>query len=321
MAVVPDKNAEIRPVAFPRDGKAIADLMELSFGDLLDSSSRNLLAAVRRWSNQGKLVWELARMAGFVQIGEWLDGLGWYDGERAVGNISITASAFGPDAWMIGNIAVHPDFRQRGIARALVRAALEDIRRRAGARVFLQVDASNATARKIYAENGFCEIANRNLWERGVKSLSIARLPSRVHVRPCRGEEWLQEYTLLRELAPAGITWNLPLTERRIRPSLLRQVERYLGEESEVHWLAWQDSICMGALLSVNRIWEEQAVLFCCAEASRPLAESLLDRWLPDIAEHRSINLETDSFLPAEVMLRYGFRLARSLVWMEHSLS
>lgn len=54
------------------------------------------------------------------------------------------------DELHINNLAVHPRWRKRGIARELLRTALEQGRRR-GARVaFLEVRASNVAAQNLY---------------------------------------------------------------------------------------------------------------------------------------------------------------------------
>ena len=46
-------------------------------------------------------------------------------------------------AWLISNVAVHPEFRRRGIARGLIRHALDMIRAEGGRKVYLQVDVVN----------------------------------------------------------------------------------------------------------------------------------------------------------------------------------
>jgi ribosomal-protein-alanine N-acetyltransferase len=54
------------------------------------------------------------------------------------------------DELQINNLAVHPRWRKRGIARALLQAALEQARQD-GARVaFLEVRASNLAAQRLY---------------------------------------------------------------------------------------------------------------------------------------------------------------------------
>jgi len=53
------------------------------------------------------------------------------------------------------NIAVHPNFRRKGVASALLLAALDNFRRSAVMRVFLELRESNLPARALYERHGF----------------------------------------------------------------------------------------------------------------------------------------------------------------------
>lgn len=55
----------------------------------------------------------------------------------------------------IHNLAVHPDCRRRGIARALLRAVVDEARRQGSRRVTLEVRKSNEAARNLYESVGF----------------------------------------------------------------------------------------------------------------------------------------------------------------------
>lgn len=62
------------------------------------------------------------------------------------------------------NIAVRPDSRRKGIASALLLAALEKFRRSAIARVFLELRESNLPARALYNRHGFVPSGRRKAY-------------------------------------------------------------------------------------------------------------------------------------------------------------
>lgn len=77
------------------------------------------------------------------------------EGNRVVG--FLVARTLAADEHEILNLAVAPDFRRKGVARALLDSALAGFR---GA-VFLEVRESNETAKKFYKSLGFKELSKR----------------------------------------------------------------------------------------------------------------------------------------------------------------
>ena len=88
------------------------------------------------------------------------------------GEVLLVAASGGEIAGLIGmqavcgegyihNVAVHPDFRRRGIGRALVEALLTHARAAGIRRIALDVRASNAAARALYEGCGFTLAARR----------------------------------------------------------------------------------------------------------------------------------------------------------------
>jgi ribosomal-protein-alanine N-acetyltransferase len=82
---------------------------------------------------------------------------------RLVGYLLARQAA---DEAEILNLGVAPAARRRGIGRALVREGLAALAGRGASQVFLEVRASNAAARALYAEFGFGEVGRRREYYR-----------------------------------------------------------------------------------------------------------------------------------------------------------
>jgi ribosomal protein S18 acetylase RimI-like enzyme len=61
----------------------------------------------------------------------------------------------------ISHVAVHPDFRRRGVARSLVETILAEAQQRGFARIELDVWSSNAEARAAFGQLGFAVFNER----------------------------------------------------------------------------------------------------------------------------------------------------------------
>ena len=64
------------------------------------------------------------------------------------------------------NVAVHPDFRRKGIAEALVKDLVENLKKMGSHCLTLEVRASNTPAITLYEKLGFTEIGRRKNYYR-----------------------------------------------------------------------------------------------------------------------------------------------------------
>ena len=67
------------------------------------------------------------------------------------------------------NIAVHPDYRRRGIAEQLVVRLVEELKARGNHSLMLEVRVSNEPARKLYEKLGFQQVGLRKNYYRNPK--------------------------------------------------------------------------------------------------------------------------------------------------------
>lgn len=68
---------------------------------------------------------------------------------------------FAADEAELGDLAVDPDFRGRGIGRLLLEASVDTARRRGAGALYLEVRESNAAARALYDGRGFATVGRR----------------------------------------------------------------------------------------------------------------------------------------------------------------
>lgn len=67
------------------------------------------------------------------------------------------------------NVAVHPDYRRRGIAKTLIEALIQGLKERESHCLTLEVRASNEPAISLYTELGFLEAGRRKNYYRNPK--------------------------------------------------------------------------------------------------------------------------------------------------------
>jgi ribosomal-protein-alanine N-acetyltransferase len=74
-----------------------------------------------------------------------------------------------PDESDMMNVAVHPDYRRRGIAEALVNTLCDALKERGSVSLTLEVRASNEPAKALYEKLGFEQIGRRPNYYRNPK--------------------------------------------------------------------------------------------------------------------------------------------------------
>ena len=85
------------------------------------------------------------------------------DGEQVVGYIGSQSSA---DETDVMNVAVHPDYRRRGIAESLIEVLIRELKNRGSHALMLEVRDSNEPAIALYEKLGFAEIGRRKNYYR-----------------------------------------------------------------------------------------------------------------------------------------------------------
>ncbi|TAK35669.1 MAG: GNAT family N-acetyltransferase [Chloroflexota bacterium] len=148
-----DRPGPLRRLDVWRDLDQVARLLNVVFGDEAAAMGRSV-------SREFDLLRFAAPVAslhalfsdGFAGV---FGGFVWEENGRIVGNVSVGKVDKSGQRWMIANVAVHPSYRRRGIARQLTQTAVDEAVRRGARAVVLDVRADNEPARTLYLSMGF----------------------------------------------------------------------------------------------------------------------------------------------------------------------
>lgn len=324
LATAPTQSDGIRPVNLRTDLSPLADLIELAFADTMDNSGR---AAVREMRSLSRMRPALNVLLGVNELVQGISlGYVWIVDGSLVGNVSIYPADIPArlgKTWIIANVAVHPDYRGRGIARLLMEKALEVIHQRRD-KAILQVDASNLIARGLYERLGFAHDGAWSQWRRS----STLRIPppssADVYITRRRDEEWRAEYELAARVRPqtmGGVGWQRPLHEGLFRPSWLktlnnalnfRSLERLIirGEDQRLRSSLWVE-MAFGMSAAQLTLMTDPDYVGLDDEALMNLAIRRFAKRSPLTIEH-PIEDEAARLL----FIRGGFQLQRSLIHM-----
>lgn len=310
----------LRPVDVHRDLTAVADLIELCFIQHMDSDGREYLRQIRRAAqNHNYLRW----VAGpNEQVSVPLHGYVWEEKGKVVGNLTLIPFLWqGRWYYMIANVAVHPDFRKRGIARLLTQRALVHIREKKSISAWLQVRDDNPVAHHLYLSIGFTERAWRTNWHSTPSKNSISSLPTEVNIYARRKEDWPQQRIWLQANYPDEVAWNLAFHLDRFSPSLWRRLLRILNNDIIEHWTAHYYKDLIGIAT-----WEPgrftQDVLWI---ASTPVWEDVAVRTLlpylqKSIHSDHVLTVNYPAGHAEAAFEQAGFHKHNTLIWMENNL-
>lgn len=237
----------IRKLDLTRDLNPVADLIELCFPIHLDPDGKTYVNQMRKAAHNLRLMHWLTNVSDLDPAKS--SGFVWEDNGRIVGNLSlIPMRKEGRRMHLIANVAVHPDYRRRGIARKLTQHALSYLGRQREAQVWLQVRDDNQPAIDLYRSLGFKDQTARTTWRIrpvDIKTEAILKQEG-LSCRRRSGHDWPIQHDLLGETYPKGIRWNLSVNFQRFDPGLLQILKNFLEGAYFKHWEFFLGGKCEG---------------------------------------------------------------------------
>jgi len=100
----------------------------------------------------------------------------------------------------VNAVMVHSDFRRKGIATQLMKAAIDYVQKRRLARVILRVISTNNPAKNLYQKMGFKKFDNLLYLTVNIDSLQIPRSAERIQARGFQNSDLDEVYELIKTL-------------------------------------------------------------------------------------------------------------------------
>jgi len=147
-----------------------------------------------------------------------LRGYIWEHEHQPVGMIILQRQNT-TNTWRIGNVAVLPAYRRRGIARMLVEIGLGFIREHGGEMALLGVISGNLPAYTLYQNLGFVHYDSRHEFNYDQETvLREIPLPEEYYISRLKSMAWRPRFVLAKQITPAHVQQFEPVTEAHYNP-------------------------------------------------------------------------------------------------------
>lgn len=218
----PEAPGRMRPLDIARDLDSFGELIAVAFSGELSrrgTDIREELESVRRLI---PIVKALGRVSdGFRHL---IDGFVWENDGRIVGSVMVQRMGNDRTRWYIAAVAVHPDYRRRGIAHRLISRAIEHALTHGAQVCILDVRVDNTPAYELYKSFGFVRYDETSeLKLESLPARPFLEVPSPYVLRPWRIGEWEISYQLALAETPKQAQEFLPVREEEYRITPLQR--------------------------------------------------------------------------------------------------
>ncbi|MEA4812289.1 MAG: GNAT family N-acetyltransferase [Anaerolineaceae bacterium] len=315
----PNHSGQIRRLDPRRDLSPVADLVEDAFGlkndpegSLVVSQMRNLASYLATYPFASNF---LNAPQGFV----------WEQGGVIAGNISlIPFQRRLKRIFLIANVAVAPEYRGRGIAKALTEHAMRFIRQWGRSEIWLEVRSDNLPAIHMYQNLNFHFFTAITQWEKTEKLDPGPALPSldsaQFLMRRRNLEDWPLQKSWLEWAYPYATRWYQNADLESFAPWAWLNPFRW-GQLNQLQHFSLKEGHQLRGLLT-HQISEGKTDNLWLALPNDPdmglLARELMRLFLQGFWEGKRLFAEFPKDLAAAAFIHNGFRKMRDLDWMRY---
>jgi len=314
------KHPNMRPMSMFRDLSAVADLIELCFADSMDRDGQRYINDMRRASRDNSFLKWASGMTETASLP--LTGFVWEEDGRIIGNASVIPFRDkGRRIYLIANIAVHPNYRRRGIARILTQRAMQHGWSKKTSALWLHVRDDNPGAIQLYADLGFREIARRTNWIAKPDPL-FTQPDTDIQIVPRHPRFWAQQQDWLRRLNPDALDWYRSFNINLLRPGFLNWLYLTFIDMNIKQWAAVQNEKLLATLAWTTASGRSNSLIGATpppqsdVETSTEALTKLLIHARRMLARHASLSLDYPGGEMRDAFTVAGFTERRTLLWM-----
>jgi ribosomal protein S18 acetylase RimI-like enzyme len=313
----------IRPLSILCDLPQVADLIELCFALTIDDEGQSYLQQMRRASHNNEFLRWAGKVADSTSLP--LSGFVWEENGRIVGNASLVYQSYkGRKIAMIANVATHPDYRHRGIGRAVTEQAMAHARQKGAQELWLQVRDDNPTAIRIYNELGFVERARRTTYHlKAVAPLPLtiqpaqSDVPAGVTTMQPNSHDWPLQHEWLMQAHPEELRWYAHWDWDMLAPGFWHWLYRAIIDFDIRQWAGFKEGKLIATVSWVPTI-RVSNMLWVAARPDGSAAGlgSALQTARRDLVHYRSLMIEHPAGEMVKAFEMGGFEPFRTLIWM-----
>jgi ribosomal protein S18 acetylase RimI-like enzyme len=311
-----EHHPNLRPLSILRDLPAVADLIEQCFSSTMDGDGRRYVQDMRRAGNDNSFLKWANRVAESTSLP--LTGYIWEENHRIVGNVSLVPFHRNKHRlYLIANVAVHPDYRRRGIARMLTMRAMQHAREKKVDDIWLHVRADNPEAIHLYETLGFIERARRTSWQ-AVTDSNAQNLETDIAITSRHPRFWVTQFHWLSRLYPDAMGWHINWNFSMLKPGLLNWLYLLFIDVHIRQWAAVRKDNLL-ATLSWIPTGRGDSLFAAAGERSDPeaLTALLLQARRDLYHSHPRISLDFPAGYFDHAIQSAGFKSLRTLLWMQ----
>jgi ribosomal protein S18 acetylase RimI-like enzyme len=306
----------MRPFDISRDLDGMTSLIEAAFAGELQNWGGDFREQMRMAKQTVLLLSVLSRLSTNFQ--HVFDGYVCEVQGKIVSMVNVQKDGFDIKRWMIGNVATHPDYQRRGLARQLVSRAIEHARTHGAEVVMLDVRTAAQPAYNLYRSLGFVHYdSTTSLKLETLPKIASLPLPGYT-LRQMKLGEWRVRHQLALREVPQAVQDFLPVSEADFRVLPFEYLTGFLAQKLQgvkiQRWAVEKDGQVVGVMTLIvqkNAKVHHSLSLRIHPEHRAPLAEPLLTVALAALQNHPKNMLRTEIRTTytdlLDVFKKYGF--------------